>query len=170
MPAEQPLRSPEYWRAFHRQRALRRDRGPNPPRFLTFGAVPTPQPIVTFIPNRAAPVYSFVQNDGSLVQSYNPTALQTTPPVKSAAERALPAMSKRTTATTSTSASAASSARGRHSNASRGKTPRAPKLTAEAELLRRFRARAAAERAGLEGRRASGSGSGHASGSGSGHA
>lgn len=145
MPAAQPLRSAAYWRDFHRQRALRRDQGPNGGRFRTFGAVATAHPIVTFIPNRAAPVYSLAQNDGTLIQSYHPSTIQTTPPIRNAAERAKPAISKPSTATMSSSASAASGARARTSTATRGKTPRPPKLTAEEDLMRRIRARAAAQ-------------------------
>ncbi|KAJ7040204.1 hypothetical protein C8F04DRAFT_1177978 [Mycena alexandri] len=162
MPGEKTLR----WREFHRERARRAARGADNPGLTTFGAVPTPQPIVTFIPNRTALVYSLVQNDGSLVSSYDPTTIQTTAPKKSAAERALPARRQPSTAT--------SSARRRTQAAPRANAPRptqprskttqpTPRANApsqedllrrfcdaatprsDEELLRRFREREAAE-------------------------
>ncbi|KAJ7809607.1 hypothetical protein B0H13DRAFT_1927838 [Mycena leptocephala] len=37
-------------------------------------------PIITFIPNRAAPLYTFIRNDGRLAQSYDPLCITPAPP------------------------------------------------------------------------------------------
>ncbi|KAJ7720537.1 hypothetical protein B0H16DRAFT_1474369 [Mycena metata] len=44
--------------------------------YLPVGAVRTPQPIVTFVPNRDAPIFTHVQNNGSLVTSSDSLSIQ----------------------------------------------------------------------------------------------
>ncbi|KAJ6467407.1 hypothetical protein C8R45DRAFT_1106151 [Mycena sanguinolenta] len=93
------LRSASYWQDFHRRRVHRdRARQERAKRQvvpgsvdLIAGAVPSQPPIITFIPNRPAPVYSLVQNDGSLVLSYDPTCIRMTPPATAGCENLLAA-------------------------------------------------------------------------------
>ena len=79
------LRSGSYWKDFHQRRAERQERraqrqtAPGAAH-LVAGAVPSQPPIITFIPNRDAPVYSLAQNDGTLVLSYDPNCIRSTPP------------------------------------------------------------------------------------------
>lgn len=138
MSTEKPRRSAAYWRDFHRDRARRLARTDNPS-YSTFGAVPTPNPIVTFIPNRTAPVYSLIQNDGSLVTSYDPTSVQTTAPANTAAERALPARREPYTVPSRTWARAPTGPR------TNRPMPTSDAPTSDTELLRRFRERDAAD-------------------------
>jgi hypothetical protein len=44
---------------------------------VSLQAAPT---IITFIPNRAAPLYTHVQNDSRLAHSYDPLSIQPVPP------------------------------------------------------------------------------------------
>jgi hypothetical protein len=83
------LHSGSYWREFHRRRAERRARAANygiqgeggsrHPHYHNFDTLQSPPLIVTFIPNREAPLYTHVQNNGSLVTSYDPLSIQPTP-------------------------------------------------------------------------------------------
>ncbi|KAJ7119384.1 hypothetical protein C8R46DRAFT_1050812 [Mycena filopes] len=125
------LRSASYWRDFHRQRALRAARaarGPIDPESLTLGAVPSTQAIVTFIPNRSAPVYSLRQNDGSLVRSYDPTSIQPNPPAQE--DKRLPARREKPPPLSSLSTAA-----------KRASARQGPQLSADDILLERLQPR-----------------------------
>ncbi|KAF8164054.1 hypothetical protein K438DRAFT_1775752 [Mycena galopus ATCC 62051] len=47
---------------------------------MVSGAMPSQPPIIMFMPNQPAPVYSLAQNDGTLAISYNPTCIRRSPP------------------------------------------------------------------------------------------
>ncbi|KAJ7159894.1 hypothetical protein C8R43DRAFT_947978 [Mycena crocata] len=73
------LHSGTYWRDFHRNRARRLElRHQQSSRRLSsydynaLGPLHDQPPIFTFIPNRATPVITTVQNDGTLRHSYDP--------------------------------------------------------------------------------------------------
>jgi hypothetical protein len=80
------LHSASYWQEFHRNRAKRRARtvgaSGGMSSSITYDAPGAfqAQSIITFIPNRAAPVYTHVQNNGSLAWSYDPLCIQSAPP------------------------------------------------------------------------------------------
>jgi hypothetical protein len=97
------LHSGSYWQDFHQRRAERQRRaaqygsegqgGSGNRHYDTSGSLQSPPLIVTFIPNRDAPLYTLVQNDGSLVTSYDALSIQPTPPPTTgmATDPALPA-------------------------------------------------------------------------------
>ncbi|KAJ7749887.1 hypothetical protein B0H16DRAFT_1724777 [Mycena metata] len=68
-----------FWQDFHyrRQRRSRALRGSSDDgSHLPASAIPTAHPIVTFIPNRAVPIFTHIQNDGSLVTSSDPLSIR----------------------------------------------------------------------------------------------
>ncbi|KAJ6499734.1 hypothetical protein C8R47DRAFT_1068626 [Mycena vitilis] len=85
------LHSGAYWQQYHRNRAERRARQQERSLrgvpsdindgFGLPGAVPSQPPIITFVPNRPAPVYTFVQNNGTLASSYDPLSIRPSPSV-----------------------------------------------------------------------------------------
>ncbi|KAJ7858433.1 hypothetical protein B0H13DRAFT_2356490 [Mycena leptocephala] len=89
------LHSGCYWQEFHRRRAereartaQRRSRGAagSHNRYYEPDTLQSPPLIVTFIPNREAPLYTHVQNNRSLITSYDPLSIQPTPPATHARE------------------------------------------------------------------------------------
>ncbi|KAF8169323.1 hypothetical protein K438DRAFT_1983394 [Mycena galopus ATCC 62051] len=82
------IHSASYWKDYHRQRAKwctqqeqRAARAMAPGDTLQVSsAVPSQPPIITFMPNRPAPVYSLLQNDGTLAMSYDSTCIHSSPP------------------------------------------------------------------------------------------
>ncbi|KAJ7606993.1 hypothetical protein DFH06DRAFT_1149727 [Mycena polygramma] len=83
------LHSATYWQEFHRNRAERRARqeeralrgvgGGHDYGYALPGAQPSQPPIITFIPNRAAPLYTFVTNKGSLASSSDSLSIRPLP-------------------------------------------------------------------------------------------
>ncbi|KAF8137963.1 hypothetical protein K438DRAFT_1786181 [Mycena galopus ATCC 62051] len=95
----QILHSASYWKDFRLQRAesrtrldqhAARQRAPGEAHVVSGAAFSQP-PIITFMPNRPATVYSLAQNDGTLALSYNPNCIQSTPPTANCKVKRLPA-------------------------------------------------------------------------------
>ncbi|KAJ6508196.1 hypothetical protein C8R45DRAFT_1089398 [Mycena sanguinolenta] len=97
-PRPEIIRSASYWKDFHQRRArianrAQREMLPGAVH-LPAGAIVSQPPFITFLPNRDAPVYGIVQNNGTLGRSYNPICIQPTlpPPANNArAQKKLPA-------------------------------------------------------------------------------
>lgn len=91
MPSNKPkiLHSASWWQDYHRNRAKRRARqearashgvhstdGGGSGNFSTPHELQSQPTIITFLPHRDAPVYTLVQNDGSLASSSDPWAIR----------------------------------------------------------------------------------------------
>ncbi|KAF8192328.1 hypothetical protein K438DRAFT_1970134 [Mycena galopus ATCC 62051] len=93
------IRSASYWKDFHCRRAKiraqqeQRTERPIAPgdAHVVSGVVPSQPPIIMFMPNRPAPVYSLAQNNGTLAVLYDPTCIRPTPPASNLEMKSLPA-------------------------------------------------------------------------------
>ncbi|KAJ7779969.1 hypothetical protein B0H16DRAFT_1448402 [Mycena metata] len=65
---------PVWWRGMRASRAA--GGASNDHLYLPPGAIPPQHPIVTFVPNRDEPIYTHIQNDGSLVSSSDAFSLK----------------------------------------------------------------------------------------------
>ncbi|KAJ6503456.1 hypothetical protein C8R47DRAFT_1067477 [Mycena vitilis] len=144
------LHSGAYWQQYHRNRAERRARqeerslrglgSDNQYGYGLAGALPSQPPLITFIPNRAAPVYTFVQNNGTLAPSSDPLSIRPSPAAADHHDPVLPA--RRDAAPAPSQIGTATHRRESVAIAARAQSRLSAKPSADELLVQRFKRRA----------------------------